>query len=67
MPAWLLNLAGLARRRRGRLLVGVAAVAIVCLAAFLIGRQVWALHHLRAAEKDIDHWKFASAHAHERV
>jgi tetratricopeptide (TPR) repeat protein len=22
------------------------------------------LHHLRAAEKDIDHWKFASAHAH---
>jgi tetratricopeptide (TPR) repeat protein len=66
MLAWLRHLPSAMRRRRAAIFAATAAVLVLGVAAVLIGRQLWALHHLQAAQRDIDRWKFADAYAHLR-
>jgi tetratricopeptide (TPR) repeat protein len=66
MLGWLLNLPRAIARRPAVALAATLVVVVIGLAGVLIGRQLWALHHLQAAQRDIDHWKFADAYGHLR-
>jgi len=66
MLTGLRHLTSAMRRRRAATFAAIAAVLVIVVAAVLIGRQLWALNHHQAAQRDIDRWKFADAYAHLR-
>jgi len=63
-PAWPRRAGRWLLRNPLRRLTVLAALAVIGLAGWLIGRQVWAAHHWRAAQSAVGHYQYRLAQQH---